>query len=132
MDRERHARELRSSPVCLAASEARRRHRGGSALAPLGGSPGVDGERMDAVRELPAERIVYQAVPGDTVSAFEDSADDEHAEVRLRASRYGVLVALVDHLEPLGYERRLQALFDASQHDHVRIERILCRGTRPR
>lgn len=73
-----------------------------------------------------------QAVPGDTVSTFEDGAYDENAEVRLRASRYGVLVALVHHLEPIGRERRLQALLDTTQHDHDSIERILCRGTRPR
>ena len=56
------------------------------------------------------------ATPGEPALAFERGAHDQHPEVRLGAARHGVLVALVDHLEPLGRERGVQMRLDAPQH----------------
>jgi len=73
---------------------------------------------VHAVREELRERAVHEAVAIDTPQAFEALRDDDRLEVRLRALRHAVIVALVQDLEQLGREGRAELVFDESLLDH--------------
>lgn len=75
---------------------------------PLLRSLRLDGQRVHAAAQLVPQGLVDQTVALDQRQALELGADHQDAEVRLGASRHGVHVALVVHLQVYRLQRAAQ------------------------
>lgn len=95
---------LHHRAVVFGSSEARRALGQARVAAPLLGRLGLDGEGMNAGAQLVAQGLVDQAVALQQGQALEARAHHQHPEVRLRARRHSMHVALVQHLQVLRIE----------------------------
>lgn len=95
---------LRHRAIVFGSSEARRALGQARVAAPLLRRLGLDSESVNARAELMAQGFVDQAVALQQGQSLKARAHYQHPEVRLRARRDGVHVALVQHLQVLRFE----------------------------